>query len=99
MRYKISEKAIEDIDNIWFYTMETWSVQQADMYYNLIFDKIEHIAEYPLLGKCYGHIRKNYRCAIIESHLIFYIYKKQQNFIEIIRVFHQSMDVENRLKN
>ena len=99
MEYKISEKAFEDIDNIWLYTMETWSAEQADRYYNLIFDEIERIAEYPLLGKDYAYIRKNYRCAIVESHLIFYKYEKQQNFIEIIRILHQSMDVEKIVIN
>jgi toxin ParE1/3/4 len=99
MKYKISKKAFEDIDSIWFYTMETWSVQQADRYYNLIFDEIEYIAEYPLLGKDYDHVRKNYRCAVIKSHLIFYKYEKHQNFVEIIRILHQSMDVEKKLKN
>jgi toxin ParE1/3/4 len=72
MRYEISKKAFEDIEDIWFYTMKTWSVQQADRYYNLIFDEIEYIAKYPLLGKDYGFVRKNYRCAVVKSHLIFY---------------------------
>jgi len=98
MKYKISEKAFEDIENIWLYTVETWSAQQADRYYNLIFDEIEYIAEYPLLGKDYGHVRKNYRCSKIKSHLIFYRYKTSEELVEIIRVLHQSMDIEERLK-
>jgi len=39
MKYKISKKAFEDIDNIWFYTMETWSLQQADKYYKKLKNK------------------------------------------------------------
>ena len=98
MKYKISKKAFEDIEKIWFYTMETWSVQQADRYYNLIFDEIEYIAEYPLLGKDCSHIRKNYRCLTIKAHLIFYKYKKDKKIVEIIRIFHQSVDIEDKLK-
>jgi toxin ParE1/3/4 len=97
MKYKISKKAFEDIDSIWLYTMKTWSAQQADRYYNLIFDEIEYIAKYPLSGKDYDHVRKNYRCTVIKSHLIFYRYEEHQNFIEIIRILHQSMDVEKKL--
>ena len=98
MKYKISEKAFEDIENIWLYTPETWSVQQADRYYNLIFDEIEYIAEYPLSGRNYDHVRKNYRCSKIKSHLIFYKHKKNEEFVEIIRILHQNMDIEERLK-
>jgi toxin ParE1/3/4 len=44
-RFPISEKAVEDINGIWVYTAENWSVEQADRYYNLIIDEIEYIAE------------------------------------------------------
>ena len=98
MKYKISEKAFEDIENIWFYTKETWSVKQADRYYNLIFNEIEYIVENPLSGIDYGHIRKNYRRSKVKSHLIFYRYEEHKDYIEIIRILHQSMDIEERLK-
>ena len=39
MKYKISIEAQKDIENIWLYTFETWSVEQADRYYNLILDE------------------------------------------------------------
>lgn len=31
MKYKISNKAQNDIENIWLYTFETWSKEQADL--------------------------------------------------------------------
>ena len=97
MKYKISKKALEDIESIWLYTIEHWSIKQADRYYNLLFDEIEYIAEYPLSGKDYGHIRKNYRCSKVKSHLIFYRVVKSNSTVEIIRVLHQRMDIEHRL--
>ncbi|MFH1120626.1 MAG: type II toxin-antitoxin system RelE/ParE family toxin [Bacteroidota bacterium] len=98
MKFEIREKAFEDIENIWLYTIETWSVEQADRYYNLIFDEIEYIAENPLSGRNVDHIRKNYRCTLVKSHMIFYKYKTTEKKVEIIRILHQSMDVEERLK-
>jgi toxin ParE1/3/4 len=95
MKFEISEKAFEDIENIWLYTIETWSVEQADRYYNLLFDEIEYITEHPLSGKNADHIRKNYRYTKVKSHLIFYKYKKSESKVEIIRILHQSMDVED----
>jgi len=42
MGYRISVKAREDLENIWRYTFENWSQEQADRYLNLIFDEIEY---------------------------------------------------------
>lgn len=97
MNYRISVKAAEDLENIWLYTFDNWSKVQADRYVNLIFEEIEYVAENPLHGKDFSNIRKNYRCSKVKSHLIFYRTVVKQNLIEIIRVLHQSMDIENRL--
>ena len=32
MNYKISQEANQDIENIWLYTLENWSIKQADRY-------------------------------------------------------------------
>lgn len=98
MGYKISLKASEDIENIWLYTFENWSLEQADRYVNLIFDEIEYLADNPNSGRDFNHIRKNYRCSKVKSHLIFYRVIDMQRDIEIIRILHQRMDIENRLK-
>ncbi len=97
MSYKISAQASEDIENIWLYTFENWSIEQADRYINLIFDEIEYLADNPKSGKDFDYIRKNYRCSKVKSHIIFYRLIAKQNDIEIIRVLHQRMDLENRL--
>lgn len=98
MKIKISKKASEDIEKIWLYTFEVWSLEQADRYYNLIMDEIEFIAENYNSGKSMHHIRNDYRATIVKSHIIFY---KKTIFdeIEIIRILHQRMDIENRLKD
>lgn len=96
MGYKISVKAAEDIEHIWLYTVEHWSVEQADRYVNLIFDEIEYIAANPDAGKDFNHVRKNYRCTKVKSHLIFYRPGEKQT-VEIIRILHERMDIENRL--
>lgn len=98
MGYKLSVKAAEDIENIWLYTLENWSPEQADRYVNLIFDEIEYLSVSPESGKDFSHVRKNYRCAKVKSHLIFYRLVANQADIEVIRVLHQRMDIEERLK-
>ena len=98
MIYEISEKANEDINDIWLFTFETWSQEQADRYYNLILDEIEYIAENYESGKSMEHLRKGYRATKVKSHIIFYR-KSKRDTVEIIRVLHQRMDIENRLND
>lgn len=99
MKYRISSEAKNDIEEIWLYTYEIWSVDQADRYYNLIFDEIEFIAENPTSGKDYGYVPEGYYRAKVKSHFIFYRIGKKDSLVEIIRVLHQRMDVENRLND
>ncbi len=69
MAYEISKKANEDINSIWLYTLENWSLEQADRYYNLILDEIEYIAENYESGKSMEHLKKNYRSTKVKSHI------------------------------
>ena len=94
--YIISQEAIEDINNIWMYTAENWSTGQADRYYNLILDEIEYITDNFESARDMGKVRKNYRYSKIKSHLIFFK-KHNDKTIEVVRVLHERMDIENRL--
>jgi toxin ParE1/3/4 len=94
--YIISEKALEDINKIWIYTAENWSVEQADRYYNLIIDEIEYIVDNLDIARDFGKIRKSYRYSKVKSHLIFFK-KDKANEIEVVRILHERMDIENRL--
>ena len=94
--YRISAKALEDINEIWIYTLENWSLNQANHYYRLIYQEIEHIVEEFEAGKDIGKIKLGYRQFRVKSHLI--IYKKAEDgIVEIVRVLHQMMDIPNQL--
>jgi toxin ParE1/3/4 len=47
MGFRLSKEAKTDLEGIWQYTYEHWSLAQADRYVRLIFDEIEHISENP----------------------------------------------------
>lgn len=96
MKFFICKKAAEDIENIWLYTLENWSVEQADRYYNLFMDEIEWVAKNFESGKSMEFIREGYRASRVKSHIIFYR-KSRANVVEIIRVQHQSMDIERSM--
>lgn len=92
--YRISQKAISDLEEIWLYSCTTWSKEQADRYYELLIHEFEYVAKYPTSGRSVAHIREGYRISIIKSHLIFYRILNSE--IEIVRILHQSMDMETR---
>ena len=96
-KYRISQQAIEDLDKIWIYTLNKWSKEQADRYYDLIIAEIEFIAENYLVGKSAEQTRKNYRVSKVKSHLLFYR-KVDNEMVEIVRILHQRMDIKKHLK-
>jgi toxin ParE1/3/4 len=99
MQYIISKSAEADMETIWVYSGEKWSVEQADRYFALIMDAIKYIAQYPESGIDYSFIRKGYYRAKVKSHFIFYRINKKSNLLEVIRILHQSMDIESRLND
>ena len=72
MNYKISNQAEIDLENIWLYTFEEWSLVQPDYYLDLIIDEIEYISENPKSGKDYNDVRKGYFRSRV-NHILFFI--------------------------
>ena len=97
-RYLISEKAISDLEKIWLYTLNKWSREQADRYHNLIMEEIKFIVDNFELCRKIDFVRTGYRMSKVKSHLIFFK-RTDDNIIEIIRILHQNMDIESRLRN
>jgi toxin ParE1/3/4 len=95
--FKITEKAGSDLESIWLYTFQNWSIEQADRYYELIMNDIVFLSENPSAGSIADHIRKGYRLSRVKSHLIFYKYDPE-GFIIVIRILHCSMDIENSIE-
>ncbi len=98
MIYKISNEAAIDLENIWLYTIETWSEEQANRYLDLIFDEIEYLTLKPQSGTDCTAIRKGYFRSRVKSHFIFYKINTSKNELEIIRILHQQMDIEHHLE-
>lgn len=95
--YRISEFAISDLEKIWLYTLKKWSIEHADRNHSLIINEIEFITEHFNLSRRIEYIRSGYRMSKMKSHLIFYK-MAEDGVIEIVRILHQSLDIENRLE-
>ncbi|MBO9657899.1 MAG: type II toxin-antitoxin system RelE/ParE family toxin [Chitinophagaceae bacterium] len=97
MPYHVSKAAKNDLENIWQYTVNNWSTEQADRYVSLILEELKFLGEHPETGKNYDHVRKNYRSSRVKSHIIFYKPTGKNSPIEIIRILHQGMDILKHL--
>jgi toxin ParE1/3/4 len=92
----IRQKAIDDLNDIWDYTFEQWSENQADKYYGAIKFACKEIGENPYLGREYAGIKRNLLGLKYGKHIIFY-HVISEDEIEVIRILHERMDLKNRL--
>lgn len=95
--YALTNEAHSDLEEIWTYTAENWSKEQADRYFNLIIDEINYICKNTAAGRPMNHVKEGYRASKVKSHLIFY--RVLSDRVEIIRILHERMDIENRLND
>ena len=93
--YRISAKAVEDLKDIGRYTQSKWGASQRNRYLNQIHDCFTQLAENPNFGISCDYIKMNYRKFPQGSHIIFYRVIPD-NFVEIIRILHKSMDVDSK---
>ncbi len=98
MNIIISVEAEIDLENIWLYTLETLSLEQAERYLRQIFDEINYISKKPDSGEDFGYVRKGYFKSRVKMHFIFYKVHKNKKNLQIIRILHQQMDIENHLE-
>lgn len=94
-KYSLSNKAINDLTEIWEYTFDSWSESQADKYYHLLLDACQDLADGNLNGKSYGQIKPGIFGCKVSRHIIFYQHSDKSK-IQILRILHDRMDLRNQ---
>ena len=94
-KYILTNKALEDLSNIWNYTYDEWSEHQADKYYEILINSCLEIAKNPKTCKNYKGIIKNLFGFKTGRHIIFY--REVDNKVEILRILHEQMDLKKRI--
>ncbi|MDD3687911.1 MAG: type II toxin-antitoxin system RelE/ParE family toxin [Bacteroidales bacterium] len=94
VRIIFRQAAIDDLDEIWHYTLNKWSEKQADNYYHDIKLACNQIATKPEIGKRYSQIRDSLQGVKSGRHIIFY-QQTLSSEIEVIRILHEQMDLKN----
>lgn len=95
-KYSLTNKAIEDLNDIWAYTFETWGEKLADKYYFELLDCFQLLCENPNFGKNYDEIEHKLFGFLIRKHVIFYS-KIKNDEIVIVRILHSGMDLRVRI--
>ncbi len=93
--FRLRERAKEDLRSIGRYTQATWGREQRNHYLAQLDAAFHLLAQEPQRGRSCDDIRLGYRKHHIGRHLIFY--RQVPPDIEIIRVLHDSMDIESHL--
>lgn len=94
--YVLSDRAKKDLIDIWQYTFNRWSRNQADFYTRKLLDACAFIYTAPeLVGISYEYVLSGYKAFLVGKHLIFY--KMLNGKVFIVRILHQRMDVEHNL--
>ena len=88
----LSNRVEIDLEEIWRFSYEMWSVEQANRYHELLMNEMEYLSLNPDSGKRYDFGRKGYLISKVKSHLIFYKKNKKKG-IDVIRILHQRMDL------
>lgn len=94
-KYRLSPAAESDLEGIWLYTRKTWGIAQAERYTDMLVTAFERIAGDPMHAPACDHIRRGYRRAIAESHVIYF--RVTDMGIDVIRVLHERMDAPRHL--
>ena len=95
-RYRLSPLAERDLEDIWTYTLHSWSREQADEYHGDIIAAIEDLVRGDRKARDARDIRPGYFKYAVGRHLLFFRFTADS--LDVIRVLHQSMDLPARLR-
>lgn len=91
---RLTPRAVADLEQIWSYTAATWSLDQAERYHNAIVAALDALVSGCRRGRATA-VRAGYLKYAVGSHLVFY--RVAGHGIDVIRILHQSMDVDRHL--
>lgn len=92
--YRLSPLAVADLENIWLYTFERWSLEQADRYHHDMIDAIEALTSGLKVGRS-ADVREGYFKYAVGQHFVFF--RQSESRLDVIRILHRRMDVERHL--
>jgi len=91
----LTQKAKDDLLGIGRYTRKQWGKAQQSRYLTQLDNAFHDLADKPGLGRACDDIREGYFKYGVGKHVIFYRHTGKR--IDIVRVMHGRMDIEQHL--
>lgn len=91
--YRLRPLAEDDLERIWLYSAEQWSLAQADSYIRDIFTACDDLAQGRRTGRAMDGIAA-YLSVPVGAHRIWF---RPATYVDVVRILHQSMDVGSHL--
>ena len=85
--YRLTDEAVEDLSRIYRYGLQHYGKEQADIYFDEIYEQFEKIAEYPNQYQIIEGLNKNYRRCVFGVDCIYYTVREES--VLICRIFGQ----------
>jgi toxin ParE1/3/4 len=96
MRYRVSEVAERDLEEIFVYWAERANVDIADRLIDGIAERFWLLGEYPDAGRSCEDIAAGVKCFPAGRYLIYY--RKSRQGTEILHIFHGARDQKRAIK-
>lgn len=89
--YRLSSKAKDDLDDIWYY-ISSGSVVNADRFLDRLYETMKLLADMPMMGRAREDLAPKLRSFVEGNYLIFYV--SIETGIEVVRVVRGSRNIE-----
>jgi toxin ParE1/3/4 len=92
-RYRLSQQAEKDLEDLWIYLAQQDEIG-ADRQVARLLDRFPMLAQFPNMGRQRNELLTGLRSFPVKPYIIFYIILPER--VEIVRILHQSRDIEGQ---
>jgi toxin ParE1/3/4 len=96
LQYQLTPKATDDLEDIWRFSAEQWSITQADRYIDDLTRIFETIAAMPTLASERNEFEPPVRIHVHGSHVIIYVIV--DDYVQVLRLLGARQDWVSILK-
>lgn len=84
LEYRLAPQAEADLSDIWFYSAQTWGIDRADQYIDVLVGVLELLVVMPEMGREHFDIDPPARVHPSSEHLVVYVI--EADHVSILRV-------------
>lgn len=95
-KYQLTNEAVQELENIYRYSMDNFGRTQAKRYLTDLHDVFELLADNPYLGRDCGYIKEGYRKHEHQRHVVYY--KATENGILVARILGEKQNQKEHLE-